>query len=149
METLPYVIFTIHIPMEWLAINITYVELINYLLDTIDEYFNIHHSYNGIVINILGIEAALYINIAARIIWFKRIRIEDDPRPEIVHYHPPLAPPSLEEEWHVIDIRNVDNHVIINEMIILDNYNINDNINEMDNINEIIMNNEISSTYDD
>ncbi|KAK0072267.1 hypothetical protein PV325_011625 [Microctonus aethiopoides] len=82
---------TMHVPMEWLAIDGTYDELINHIMNTTDKQFQLS--------NILGIEAALHIDIAARIIWFKRIRIEDDPCPEIVQYYPPLASFS-EEKWH-------------------------------------------------
>ncbi|KAK0077235.1 hypothetical protein PV326_010194, partial [Microctonus aethiopoides] len=93
MEALPYMIFTVHIPMIWLVSDMTYEDLLNYLMNAIEEYFNINRTYDGLVINIIGIEAALFINIVARILWFKRIRIEDDPRPGNVHDYPPLAPP--------------------------------------------------------
>ncbi|KAK0070809.1 hypothetical protein PV325_014039, partial [Microctonus aethiopoides] len=76
MESLPYMIFTIHIPME--CIN--------------------------------GIQAALFINVLTRIMWFKRIRIEDDPRPAMVHYYTPLTPPSLEDEWHFDDDDDDDDY---------------------------------------
>ncbi|KAK0169221.1 hypothetical protein PV328_012321 [Microctonus aethiopoides] len=128
MESLPYMIFTIHIPMEWLAIEDSYENLLNQLMSSIENYSNMYGSYEGLIININGVEAALFINIMRRIIWFKRIRIDDDPRPEIIHYYPSLAPPSLEEEWHW----GVNNE--------------NDNIDNVD--NEIFMENCISSTTD-
>ncbi|KAK0072688.1 hypothetical protein PV326_014204, partial [Microctonus aethiopoides] len=125
MESLPYMIFTIHIPMEWLAIEDSYENLLNQLMSSIENYSNMYGSYEGLIININGVEAALFINIMRRIIWFKRIRIEDDPRPEIIHYYPSLAPPALEEEWQWGGN--------------------NDNVN---NDNEIFMENCISSTTD-
>lgn len=100
IESLPCIIFTIHVPMEWLTVDGTYEELLNYLMNAIDEYHNVHGIYNGLVINVLGIEAALFFDVLARTIWFRRIRIEDDPRPSNIHYYPPLAPPAIEEEWH-------------------------------------------------
>ncbi|KAK0070659.1 hypothetical protein PV326_002247, partial [Microctonus aethiopoides] len=42
--------------------------------------------------------------------WFKRIRIEDDPRPAMVHYYTPLTPPSLEDEWHFDDDDDDDDY---------------------------------------
>ncbi|KAK0169608.1 hypothetical protein PV328_011826 [Microctonus aethiopoides] len=130
METLPYMVFTIHIPMEWLAFNVNYEDLLNHLINVIEEYFTTQPTYNGLVVNIIGIEAALFINIMMRILWFRRIRVEDDPRPSTVHYYPPLAPPSLEDEWHW----GVNN----------------DNVDNVDNVhNEIFMENCISSTTQD
>ncbi|KAK0169337.1 hypothetical protein PV327_011641 [Microctonus hyperodae] len=134
MESLPYLIFTIHIPMEWLAIDTTYNNLLTYLMNTTEDYFNIHGTYEGLVIDIMGIQSILIINITRRIIWFRRIRIEDDLRPPTVQYFPQLAPQSLEEEWHFIanDAINMNNNVSDDMNMNMDN-DVSDDMNMDDN----------------
>lgn len=45
------------------------------------EYADTHGTHSGCVIGLNNVEAALFINYAARIWWYRRIRIEDDHRP--------------------------------------------------------------------
>ncbi|KAK0070845.1 hypothetical protein PV326_002019, partial [Microctonus aethiopoides] len=79
MESLPYLTLTLRIPMEWIMTDTSYNDTIIYLMTITEEYLNIHGSYEGLVIDIVGVQAILIINIMERIIWFRRIRIEDDP----------------------------------------------------------------------
>ncbi|KAK0165483.1 hypothetical protein PV328_003990 [Microctonus aethiopoides] len=117
MESLPYLSFTLYIPMEWMMTDTSYNDTIIYLMNIAEEYFNIHGCYEGLVIDIVGVQAILIVNIIERIIWFKRIRIEDDRRLPTVNYFPRIAFLHLEELWEFLPLSNLNN----------DNSNYNDN----------------------
>ncbi|KAK0072397.1 hypothetical protein PV326_000118, partial [Microctonus aethiopoides] len=136
MESLPYITFTIHIPMEWLMVNVSYNDTIMYLMNITDQYLNIHGTYEGMVVNIAGVQARLVINILERVIWFMRIRIEDDPRPPNVQYFPRIAPPHLEELWNFLPLNDINNHNNDNSNNNNDNSNNNDNNNDNSNNND-------------
>ncbi|KAK0071379.1 hypothetical protein PV325_013023 [Microctonus aethiopoides] len=87
--------------MEWMNNNnnIPYGDIITNILKITAEYADCYGTYTGCVINFNDIEAALIIDHTAKMWWYRRIRIENDPRPPTIHYYPRLAPPELEEEW--------------------------------------------------
>ncbi|KAK0169368.1 hypothetical protein PV328_012138 [Microctonus aethiopoides] len=90
----------IHIPMEWIDANIPNIDLLNDIYCRVEEYAAIHGFYEGCVMNINNVNAALFINNTAKIWWYKRIQPDDDlPHPPIENYHPPLAPEDLERQW--------------------------------------------------
>ncbi|KAK0073302.1 hypothetical protein PV325_009950 [Microctonus aethiopoides] len=92
--------FNIFIPLEW--INDNYNNYENLLYDIIEmtaDYTNRHGTHNGMVLCFNNVEAILIIDIITRIWWYRRIRIEDNPRPSMVNYYTPIAPPELEDEW--------------------------------------------------
>ncbi|KAK0070981.1 hypothetical protein PV325_013740, partial [Microctonus aethiopoides] len=91
--------FNIHIPMEWITIDTSYEDIIEIILKMTAEYAERTGTHTGCVINLNNIEAILLIDITNRMWWYRRILLEDDPRPQTVHYFPPIAPPELEEEW--------------------------------------------------
>ncbi|KAK0070880.1 hypothetical protein PV325_013947 [Microctonus aethiopoides] len=68
MESLPYLTLTLRIPMEWIMTDTSYNDTIIYLMTITEEYLNIHGSYEGLVIDIVGVQAILIINIMERII---------------------------------------------------------------------------------
>ncbi|KAK0071755.1 hypothetical protein PV325_012410 [Microctonus aethiopoides] len=151
MDSSPYIIFTIHIPMEWLVIDMSYDDILNHLMDVAENYFNIHGSYDGLTLNIAGIQAVLSINIITRILWFRRIPNEDDPRPPTIHYYPSLAPPALEEEWQWggnNDIDDIDDNLInINDIV--DDNNDNDIVDYNDNDDDVVFIGEFIRIDDD
>ncbi|KAK0156768.1 hypothetical protein PV328_012337, partial [Microctonus aethiopoides] len=121
--------------MEWLMVNVSYNDTIMYLMNIADQYLNIHGTYEGLVVNIAGVQARLVINILERVIWFMRIRIEDDPRPPNVQYFPRIAPLHLEELWNFLPLNDINNHNNDNSHNDNSNNN-NDNSNNNDNNND-------------
>ncbi|KAK0073722.1 hypothetical protein PV325_009334 [Microctonus aethiopoides] len=98
METLPYMVYTFHVPLEWLNGDRSYRNLLNYVYHATEDYADYNGNYDGCVLTINNIQAALFIDNAARIWWYRRIRIEDDPPPSNVNYFPRLALIGLENE---------------------------------------------------
>ncbi|KAK0070599.1 hypothetical protein PV325_000369 [Microctonus aethiopoides] len=112
METLPYMVYTLHIPLEWLNGDRSYRNLLNYIYNATEDYADYHGNYDGCVLTINNIQAVLFNDNAARIWWYRRIRIEGDQRPSTVNYFPRLAPTSVENEWRWDwDEENVDSGV--------------------------------------
>ncbi|KAK0170555.1 hypothetical protein PV328_008392 [Microctonus aethiopoides] len=122
--------------MEWMNNNnnIPYGDIITNILKITAEYADCYGTYTGCVINFNDIEAALIIDHTAKMWWYRRIRIENDPRPPTIHYYPRLAPPELEEEWCWWSWVGNNNNYDGNE-------NNNDD-NENNNVDEININNE-------
>ncbi|KAK0171415.1 hypothetical protein PV327_011362 [Microctonus hyperodae] len=106
-----YIKYSIHLLNEWM-INNNYEILIERLYYGMEEYADIHGSYDGFVSHKNGIEAFLIINNLRKMYWMRRIRIEDDRRPSTVNYYPRLAPIGREMQWSlIIAYENVDNDV--------------------------------------
>ncbi|KAK0070998.1 hypothetical protein PV325_013692, partial [Microctonus aethiopoides] len=99
MESIAVIKFNIFIPLEWMYNNLhDYEYILNIILEMTAKYADTHGTHSGCVIRLNNVEAVLFIDYAARIWWYRRIRIEDDPRPPNVNYYPPMASPEI-EEW--------------------------------------------------
>lgn len=61
-----------------------------------EDYAHLHGSYEGCILNISDIQAALFIDNRAKIWWYEQICIKDDHRPPKVDYYPSL---ELQQEW--------------------------------------------------
>ncbi|KAK0070860.1 hypothetical protein PV326_001995 [Microctonus aethiopoides] len=149
MNFIAVIEFNIHIPLEWIDIDFSnYEYLINHIFMVTAEYADHHGSYSGCVIQYNNINAALFIDNARRMWWFRRIQVEDDPRPPTVNYYPPLASLELEEEWRLVrgvdyDINNIidddNDDDTINIEDIDDDDTININIDDDDDDDDIVI----------
>ncbi|KAK0157137.1 hypothetical protein PV328_011840 [Microctonus aethiopoides] len=106
MDSAMLIPYIMHIPLEWLGMNIFYEDMLIDIYNMTEDYEDRHGSYEGLVLNINNTEAALSICNAAKMWWYKRVRIEGDPRPPLVNYYTPLAPLELEQEWQFMNFES-------------------------------------------
>ncbi|KAK0169388.1 hypothetical protein PV327_011602 [Microctonus hyperodae] len=79
-----------HVPVEWLAINMDSRDILQLVYDATENYYNLYNTYIGFTFTLNKVEAGLRICDATKKWWYRRIEV--DHRPPHVDYYPSLQP---------------------------------------------------------
>ncbi|KAK0156753.1 hypothetical protein PV328_012358 [Microctonus aethiopoides] len=125
--------YTIHVPREW-YVGENNLDWMDDIISDVLTYMQTWGTTRGAVITRNGLPTIVMIDHQNQMWWFRRLRQEDDHRPEHVGYFPPLAMEYEEDMWGPIICRNVDGVYCVAGN--------NDDDDDDDDINNVIIDND-------